>query len=342
MPLRMDKKLISVVTGCFNEEENVRELANRIRGVFEELPSLAYEHILIDNASTDRTPEILRAMAGEDHRIKVILNTRNFGHIRSPYHALLQARGDAMIVMASDLQDPPEMIREFLRKWEEGYKVVLGVKTQSRESAAMFAIRKLYYGLSARMSNIKLVANFTGFGLYDRVVVDQIRKMDDPYPYFRGMIAELGYEAAHIPFNQPRRKRGITKNNFFTLYDLAMLGITNHSKVPLRLAAMAGFALSAVSLLIAIGYMFAKLFFWSQFALGTAPILIGFFFFMSVQLFFIGMIGEYVGAIHTQVQKRPHVIEKERLNFDELAPQSETSLASRSSGQPEKLPMSRS
>jgi glycosyltransferase involved in cell wall biosynthesis len=179
----------------------------------------------------------------------------------------------------------------------------------------MFAIRKAYYGLSGRLSDIKLITNFTGFGLFDQVVIEQIRKIDDPYPYFRGLIADLGYEAAEIPFTQPRRKRGITKNNFYTLYDIAMLGVTNHSKIPLRLATMVGFLLSAVSLLIAVGYLLAKLFFWSQFAMGTAPILIGFFFFMSVQLFFIGMIGEYVGAIHTQVLKRPHVIEKERLNF---------------------------
>jgi len=314
----MVRKLISIVTPCFNEEENVRELAERIRAVFKQLPGYDYEHILIDNASTDRTPELLRELAGEDGRIKVILNTRNFGHIRSPYHAMLQSQGHAVIGMASDLQDPPEMIPEFIRRWEEGFKVVMGVKTKSHESAAMFAVRKLYYGLSGQLSDIKLVTNFTGFGLYDKAVVEQLRRIDDPYPYFRGLIADLGYDAAVIPFTQPRRKRGITKNNFFTLYDMAMLGITNHSKVPLRLAAMVGFALSAISLLLAIGYTLAKLFYWSEFAMGTAPILIGFFFFMSVQLFFIGMMGEYVGAIHTQVQKRPHVIEKERLNFEQL------------------------
>lgn len=311
----MAKKLISVVTPCYNEEENVRELSSRIKAIFAALPDYDYEHILIDNASTDSTPEILREMASQDCRTKVILNTRNFGHIRSPYHGMLQGQGDAVILMASDFQDPPEMVPDFLRKWEEGYKIVMGVKTQSQESAAMYAVRKLYYGLSGRLSEIKLVPNYTGFGLYDRAVIDQLKQINDPYPYFRGLIADLGYESANIPFNQPRRKRGITKNNFFTLYDMAMLGVTNHSKVPLRIATMAGFLLSAVSLFIAFGYLLAKLFFWSQFAMGTAPILIGFFFFMSVQLFFIGMIGEYVGAIHTQVLKRPHVIEKERLNF---------------------------
>jgi glycosyltransferase involved in cell wall biosynthesis len=311
----MVQKLISIVTPCYNEEENVRELSERIKAVFSQLADWDYEHILIDNASVDDTQQILRELAAMDPKIKVILNTRNFGHIRSPYHGLLQGRGDAVIIMASDLQDPPEMIPDFIRKWEEGFKVVMGVKTKSEESAAMFAVRKLYYGLSGRLSDIKLVTNFTGFGLFDRVVIDQLKHVDDPYPYFRGLIADLGYEAAELTFTQPRRKRGITKNNFYTLYDMAMLGVTNHSKVPLRLATMVGFLLSAISLLIAVGYTLAKLFYWSQFALGTAPILIGFFFFMSVQLFFIGMIGEYVGAIHTQVLKRPHVIEKERLNF---------------------------
>ncbi len=311
----MAPRLISIVTPCFNEQDNVRELSSRIKAVFAELPGYHYEHILIDNASVDDTPRILRELAAEDARTKVILNTRNFGHIRSPYHGMLQGRGEAVIVMASDLQDPPEMIPQFIERWEQGFKVVMGVKTQSEESAAMYAVRKLYYRLSGSLSDVKLVGNFTGFGLYDQAVIETLRHIDDPYPYFRGLIADLGYEAATIPFTQPRRKRGITKNNFYTLYDLAMLGVTNHSKVPLRMATMAGFALSAISLLIALGYLVAKLLFWSEFALGTAPILIGFFFFMSVQLFFIGMIGEYVGAIHTQVQKRPHVIEKERLNF---------------------------
>ncbi len=311
----MPRKLISVVTPCYNEEENVRELSSRIRAVFAQLPDYDYEHILIDNASIDGTAQILRELADEDRRTKVIFNTRNFGHIRSPHHGMLQGEGEAVIVMASDLQDPPEMIPDFLRRWEEGFKVVMGVKTKSQESAAMFAVRRFYYGLSGRMSEIKLVENFTGFGLYDHVVVEQLKHIDDPYPYFRGLIADLGYDAARIEFTQPRRKRGITKNNFLTLYDLAMLGITNHSKLPLRLATMMGFLLSAISLTIAIGYTVYKLLYWSEFAVGIAPILIGFFFFMSVQLFFIGMIGEYVGAIHTQVLKRPHVVEKERLNF---------------------------
>lgn len=313
---RMDRKLISGVTACYNEEDNVRELARRIAAVFAQLPGYRYEQILIDNASTDRTQSVLREMAAEDPRIKVILNTRNFGHIRSPFHGLLQGYGDAVIFTAGDLQDPPTLITQLIAKWEQGFKVVMGVKTQSEESAAMFAVRRMYYALSRRMSDVQLVVNYTGFGLYDAAVIEQLRRIDDPYPYFRGLIADLGYRSAQVAFTQPRRTRGITKNNFFTLYDMAMLGITNHSKVPLRLATMAGFLLSAVSLLIAAGYPVAKLAYWNDFQLGTAPILIGFFFFMSVQLLFIGMIGEYVGAIHTQVQRCPHVIEQERLNFD--------------------------
>jgi glycosyltransferase involved in cell wall biosynthesis len=308
-------KSISVVTPCYNEQDNIRELCAQIKEVFSKLPGYSYEHICIDNASKDRTLEILREIAREDKNLKVIVNARNFGHIRSPHHALIQTSSDAVILMASDLQDPPSLIPEFIEKWEEGYKIVLGVKKQSDESAVMFFIRKRYYDLIGRLSEVKLVKNATGFGLYDRQVVDIMRTIDDPYPYFRGLICDIGFEQAHIAYRQARRKRGITKNNFYTLYDMAMLGITNHSKVPLRLATMFGFAMSSFGFLLAVGYLIAKLVFWNQFTLGTAPILIGFFLFSSVQLFFIGVLGEYIGAIHTQVLKRPLVVEKERINF---------------------------
>jgi polyisoprenyl-phosphate glycosyltransferase len=309
-------KKISIVTPCYNEEENVQALYQAVKDVFANLPAYRYEHIFIDNASQDKTVAILKRIASNDKNVKVIANTRNFGHIRSPYHALLQARGDAAILLVADFQDPVSMIAEFLQKWEQEYKVVLGVKTEAAESATMFAIRKLYYNLIGRLSDIKLTKNNTGFGLYDKVVLDTLRKIDEPYPYLRGLISDIGFESAKISYTQPTRKRGITKNNFYTLYDMAMLGFTNHSKIPLRLAAMAGFCMSALSLLIAIGYLIAKLFYWNQFSLGTAPVLIGIFFFSSVQLFFIGIIGEYIGAIYTQVQKRPLVIEKERINFE--------------------------
>ena len=310
------KKLISVMMPCYNEAGNVEQAYREVRRIFENLPQYDYEHIFIDNASTDQTVDILKRLAAEDRRLKIIVNTRNFGHIRSPYHGILQAGGAAVICLASDLQEPPSLIPEFLKWWEQGFKMVRGVKSQSEESALMFAIRKMYYNFVNRVSDIKLLKNSTGFGLYDRCVIEELRKIDDPYPYFRGLVSDIGFPSHEIEYTQPMRKRGISKNNFYTLYDIAMLGITNHSKVPLRLATMLGFAMAIASFLIAMGYLVAKLIFWDQFSLGTAPIIIGLFFLGSVQLFFIGIIGEYIGAIYTQVQKRPLVVEKERINFN--------------------------
>ena len=311
-------RFISVVAGCYNEEENVRELYERVCRVFrEELPEYAFEFILIDNASEDRTVEILKEIAREDKRVKIIVNNRNFGHIRSGYHALLQARGEAIVSMASDLEDPPELIPQFVRKWEEGYKIVLAQKRSSNEFAPFHMVRKLYYMIVSRLSETSLVKDVTGFGIYDRQVIDDIRKIGDPYPYFRGLICDLGYSRFLIPFDKVVRKRGFTKNNFYTLYDLAMLGITNHSKVPLRLATFAGFGIGIVSFLVAMGYMVYKLLYWGNFSVGMAPVVFGIFFLGSVQLFFIGILGEYIGSIHTQVLRRPPVIERERINFDQ-------------------------
>lgn len=310
-------KLISVVTACFNEEENVKELYEQVKAVFNDLPQYEYEHIFIDNASKDRTVAILKEIAQTDHKIKIIVNTRNFGHIRSGFHVLMQAKGDAVIMIVADLQDPPILIKDFIRKWEEGYKIAIGVKTQSEESLLFFAIRKAYYNLVGRLSEIELIKNFTGFGLYDQKVIETLRSIEDPYPYLRGLICDIGFERAVIEYVQLSRKRGFTKNNFYTLYDMAMLGITNHSKVPLRLATMTGFIVALMSLLVALGYFGYKLIFWESFSVGIAPLVIGVFFFGAVQLFFIGIVGEYIGAIHTQVLKRPLVIEKERINFDE-------------------------
>jgi len=312
---------LSVVSGCFNEVENVADLHDQVAAVIDGLPPrdgepYTHEHIFIDNASTDGTVEVLRGICAKDARVKVIVNTRNFGHIRSPYHALLQTRGEAIIGLASDLQDPPGMIPQFVREWEAGYKVVVGVKEESLEKKSLFFVRGLFYKLIDRLSEVPLVRNFTGFGMYDRVVIDKLREIDDPYPYFRGLICDLGYARAEIPYAQPARKRGITKNNFYSLYDLAMLGITNHSKVPLRLAAMGGFLLSIIALVVAAAYLVIKLTFWNTFSLGLAPLVIGVYFIGSVQLFFIGILGEYIGSIHTQVYHRPLVIEKERINFD--------------------------
>ncbi len=309
------EKLISVVSGCYNEEENVRECYEQVKRVFAEVGTYRYEHIFIDNASKDKTVAILREIAARDKNVKVIVNARNFGHIRSPHHAMIQARGDAVISLVSDLQDPPELIKEFLKKWEEGFRVVIAVKADSEESPVFFAIRKLYYELVSRLAEIDLTKNFTGFGLYDRRFIDILAEIDDPYPYFRGLVSEIGFPLAKIPYHQPVRKRGITSNNFYRLYDMAMLGITNHSKVPLRLATMIGFLVSFLSLCIAFGYFVMKLLYWNSFQLGLAPLEIGLFFFGSVQLFFIGILGEYIGSIYTQVQKRPHVVELERINF---------------------------
>ena len=284
-------------------------------GAFDSIRENNYELILIDNASTDGTQEKIRKIAAMNPRIKAIFNSRNFGHIRSPYHALMQAAGNAVICMASDLQDPPEMIPKLIEEWRKGVKTVVCVKESSEESPVFFLIRRTYYALVHRLSDTKLIQNFTGFGLYDRAIVEYCRKVDDPYPYFRGQISEIGLPIKEIPYRQPLRKRGITKNNFFTLYDLAMLGITSHSKVPLRLATMLGFSLAILSLLVAFVYRIYKLVFWYTLPVGTAPLVIGLFFFASVQLFFIGILGEYIGAIHTQVLKRPLVVEKERINF---------------------------
>jgi len=310
-------KLISIVTPCLNEEDNVTPLYEQIDAVFASLPQYSYELIFIDNDSDDRTVERIKAIAERDKRVKLIVNARNFGQVRSPYHALMQARGDAIIGMCCDLQDPPDLIPAFLGQWENGHKIVIGVKEESHDSRPMWAIRQMYYRIVHRIADVKVIPNFTGYGLYDRSVVEIMRRFDDPYPYFRGVISEIGFETATIPFKQPKRKRGITKNNFYSLYDLAMLGITSHSKVPLRLATMAGFSLSLLSLLVAIGYLIAKLMYWESFSVGMAPILIGLFFFASVQLFFIGILGEYIGSIHTRVLKRPLVVEKERVNFND-------------------------
>jgi len=309
------KKKISLVTPCYNEEENVNAIYSAVKNIMQLKSQYDYEHIFIDNNSSDKTVQILKKIALEDKNVKLIVNARNFGHIRSPYYGLLQSSGDAVILIVADLQDPPELIHQFIEKWEEGYKIVVGVKNQSKESFLMFAIRKTFYNLINKLSETKLIKNYTGFGLYDKKVIEILRTIDDPYPYFRGLICDIGFEIVKISYVQPQRYRGITKNNFYTLYDIAILGITNHSKVPLRLATMVGFVASLISLLVALIYFLYKLLYWDSFVIGSAPMIIGVFLFSAVQLMFIGIIGEYVGSIHTQVLKRPLVIEKERINF---------------------------
>jgi len=310
------KKHISVITPCYNEEGNVTLLIKTIGDIFEKLPQYTYEHVLIDNCSTDKTPDILREIASINKNVKVIFNERNFGWIRSPFHGLIQCYGDAVIYMVSDFQEPPELIPQFLEKWEEGFKIVIGIKEASKENPLMFALRNFFYKtLSSASDGEATIKNFTGFGLYDQKFISILRNLDDQYPYLRGLVSELGFKRYEIPYKQPKRLSGKSNSNFFKLYDVAILGFTSHSKLPLRLSAFVGFFSAILSLLVAVGYLVYKLIFWYDFSIGIAPMVIGVFFFSSVQLFFIGIIGEYIGAIHTQIRKRPLVIEKERLNF---------------------------
>ena len=309
------KKTITVVSGCYNEVENLRDMVDQVFAVADKFPKYDWEYILIDNCSTDGTRDLIRELVAKNPRLRAIFNTRNFGHIRSPYYGMLQARGEAMIFLASDLQDPPETIEKFIPFWEQGYKVVAAIKNQSEESPLFFLARKAYYNVIAKLADIRLLKNFTGFGLYDQCVIEHLRQLDDPYPYHRGIIAELGYPIAEVKFTQPTRKRGFTKNNLYTLYDIAMLGFTSHTKVPLRLAVMFGFACAVFSFLAGLVYLVLKLLYWKEFSMGLAPVVVGLFFLGSVQLCFIGILGEYIGAVHTKVTKRPLVVEIERLGF---------------------------
>lgn len=312
------KKRISIVSGCYNEEGNLQEFYDRITEVMTGFPQYSYEIIIADNRSTDDSRDILRQIASQDKNFKVIFNANNFGPVRSGYNAFLQASGDSVVLMSSDLQDPPEVIADMIRKWEEGYQVVVAIKSQSKENRSTFLLRRFYYWLLSKFSDTDhIIQNFTGFGLYDRKVMNALKQYHDPNPYFRGFISEIGFRRTEIEFLQPQRKHGSSKHNFFTLYDVAMSGFVNHSKLPLRLATFSGFCLAGISLLIALMYFVYKVLFWSTFSLGLAPLVIGLFFFSAVQLIFIGIIGEYVGAILTQVKNHPLVIEDEKLNFED-------------------------
>jgi glycosyltransferase involved in cell wall biosynthesis len=309
-------KLITIMTPCFNEELNVRELHRRVMQMAAGMPQYRIEHLFIDNASTDHTVDVLREMAANDSSVKVIVNARNVGAERSGMYGLLQAQGDAIGGLVADLQDPPELFADMIREWEKGFPIVAAVKNTSDENTFMYRVRTSYYKLVARLTNVRILEHFTGFGLYDRSVVEKIRtEFRDPYPYFRGILAEIGLPIARVFYNQKRRERGITSNNFYSLYDFAMLGITNLSKVPLRLVIFAGFISALFSFLMGMFYLVYKLIFWSQFTVGVAPVVLGMFFLGSVQLIAIGIIGEYVGSIHTLVLDRPLVVEKERINF---------------------------
>lgn len=311
-------KLVSIVTPCYNEEANIEELYRRVCQEIKKFEGkYNFEIIVIDNCSQDRTPEILREIASADSSFKVIFNTRNFGHIRSPYYGILQSKGDATIYLASDLQDPPEIISEFINWWEKGYKLVMATKPTSQGSKLMHKFRKTYYRALDGISDITLIPDSTGFGLYDKKVIDELKKINDPYPFLRGLICELGYPAKTIEFDQPRRLKGLSKNNFYTLYDIALLGIVSHSKLPLRIASFIGFLLSIFCFIGAILFVIMKLLYWDSIPMGIAPIMIAILFMFGINMIFVGLLGEYVASIHTYVQNRPIVVEDERINFNE-------------------------
>lgn len=313
------KKKISIATGCLNEEGNLREFYDRIVKMLEGFPQYSYEIIIADNCSTDGSRDILRQIAANDRNFKVILNSNNFGPICSGYNVFLQATGNAVVLMCSDLQDPPELIADFIRKWEEGNQVVVAVKSETMETGLLLPhVRTFYYWLLSKFSDSDtIIQNFTGFGLYDRKFMTALKKYRDPLPYFRGFVSEIGFRRAKVEFVQPPRKHGRSKHNFFSLYDIAMTGFVNHSKLPLRLATFFGFCLAGVNLMVALIYLLYKLMFWNTFALGLAPLVIGLFFFAAIQLIFTGIVGEYIGAILTQVKNHPLAIEDERINFDD-------------------------
>ena len=308
------KKLISIVTPTFNEELNIERLCKSVSNEMSNL-NYDYEHIIIDNNSTDKTIMILRKIASNDGKIKVILNTRNFGHLKSPVHGLLQSSGAAVILMSADFQDPPEMISKYIAEWENGYEVVLGQKDTSEENFFKHFTKKIFYKFIQLISEVPLMVNTTGAGIFDKKIIQQIKTINDPYPYFRGLLSEITSNIKLIKFHQPSRSEGKTKNNFYSLYDIGILGIIKHSKIPLRIMTFIGFCTSLMSIFVALYYLVKKILYWQSFDLGTAPLVIGLFLIASVQIFLLGFIGEYVMNILLQTRKLPLVIEKERINF---------------------------
>jgi glycosyltransferase involved in cell wall biosynthesis len=309
-------KKISVLIPCYNEQENVVPLSKEIVKIFEtDLSGYDYEIIFIDNCSTDNTRPLLREICKANQRIKAIFNIRNFGQFNSPYYGLCQTTGDCTIGMCADFQDPVELIPVFVQEWEKGYKIVSGIKAKSKENKILRLLRTCYYKAIRKMSDVEQIEHFTGFGLYDRSFVEVLKNLRDPTPFFRGIVAELGYKRKDIPYEQQKRRAGKTKNNWYSLYDAAMLSFTSYTKIGLRLATIIGFIASGITLVIALVYFIYKLLFWERFNAGIAPLVIGVFFFGSLQLFFIGLIGEYIISINSRVINRPLVIEEERINF---------------------------
>lgn len=312
-------KKISILIPCYNEEENVVPMSEAVVGLFKnELSNYDYELIFIDNYSADNTRTLLRKICDENKKIKAIFNARNFGQFNSPYYGMLQTTGNCTIVMACDFQDPIELIPQYINEWENGYKIVIGIKASSKENPIMYYLRGLYYKLVKRFSDVDQIERFTGFGLYDEEFINVLRELKDPTPFLRGIVAELGFKRKEIPYEQPKRRAGKTHNNFYSLYDAAMLSITSYTKVGLRLFTFAGLSIGLISFMIGLIYLILKLLFWYTFQAGTAPILIGMFMLGAVQLLFIGMIGEYILSINQRVMNRPLVVEEERINFDDI------------------------
>lgn len=310
-------KKISVLIPCYNEEENVEPISRAVvETLTRDLPQYDYELVFIDNDSTDQTRPILRRLCGENPKIKAIFNARNFGQFNSPYYGILQVTGDCVIEMVADFQDPVDLIPKYVKAWEEGYKIVIGIKTSSKESRIMYWLRSCYYKAIKKLSDVEQIEHFTGSGLYDRDFIEVLRGLDDPTPFLRGIVAELGYKRKEIPYEQPKRRAGKTHNNFYKLYDAAMLSITSYTKAGLRLATILGAFCCAGSFIVALIYLVMKLIWWNRFPAGMAPMLIGMLFLGSVQIFFIGMVGEYILSINQRVMKRPLVIEEERINFE--------------------------
>lgn len=311
-------KKVSVLVPCFNEEENVIPLSEAVISIFEkELPQYEYEILFIDNASTDNTRPLLREICKNNLHIKAIFNARNFGQFNSPYYGMCQTTGDCTICICCDFQDPVEMIPSFIKEWENGYKIVCAIKKTSKENKIMRFLRTCYYKMIKKFSDVEQIEHFTGFGLYDKSFIDVLRELDDPMPFLRGIVAELGFKRKDLPYEQQRRRAGKTHNNWATLYDAAMLSFTSYTKTGLRIATFIGFFTAAVSMLIAIIYLVYKIIYWDTFAAGTTPILLAVLILGSVQLFFIGFLGEYILSINKRVMKRPLVIEEERINFPE-------------------------
>ncbi len=317
----MEKKKVSILIPCYNEEDNVVPMANAIRDLFtSQLTAYDWELLFIDNDSSDNTRQLLTELCRGDKRIKAIFNAKNFGQFNSPYYGICQTTGDCTISMCCDFQDPIELIPKYLEEWENGYKIVIGIKTASRENKLIRFLRTCYYKVIKKFSNVEQIEHFTGSGLYDKSFVEVLRGLDDSSPFLRGIVAELGFKRKEIPYEQPKRRAGKTHNNFYTLYDAAMLSFTSYTKIGLRVATIGGFIMSVISLLVALVYLIMKLVNWDAFPAGNTPILLGVFVLGSIQLFFIGLLGEYVLNINTKVMHRPLVIEEKRLNFDENTP----------------------